>query len=128
MPDQTVTVTFNPNANPQFSFDNDPVTMTAAGRIILNRAGGSTWTFTGATITNPGGQFGTPTVNPAGTSIDISDLCSTAGSWCYTVTVSSNSVSYTSPDPEIVNDPPSPKPKPPKPPEPTPPPAPRPGK
>ena len=54
MPDQTVTVTFNPTANPQFTFAPDPVTMTAAGKIIINRAGGSSWTFTGASITNAG--------------------------------------------------------------------------
>jgi hypothetical protein len=121
MPDQTVTVTFDPNATPQFSFDNPSVTLTAAGKIILNRAGGSTWTFTGMTITNGAGQFGTPDVNPAGTSIQVSDACSLKGSYCYTVTVSNNGTSYTSPDPTIVNDPPQPMPKPvPKPPPPPP--------
>lgn len=126
MPDQTVTVSFDPNRTPQFTFDNDPVTMTASGKIILNRKGGESWTFTGATITNPGNQFGSPSVNPAGTSIDISDACSLRGSWCYTVSVRLNSNSYTSPDPEIVNDPPSPQPKPPQqPPPPPPPPRPR---
>jgi hypothetical protein len=121
MPDQTVTVTFSPSATPQFTFDNDPVTMTAAGKIILNRAGGSTWTFTGMNISSNGGQLGTPSINPAGTSIQVSDACSLKGSYCYTVTVNYNGVSYTSPDPTIVNDPPSPVPVPPKPPQPKPP-------
>lgn len=123
MPDQTVTVSFDPNANPQFTFTPDSVTMTAAGKVILNRQGGQTWTFTSASVKNPpNGQFGTPTVNPAGTSVDISDVCSVKGQWGYTVTVSNNGTSYTSPDPDIINDPPTPQPKPPAPPPPPPPP------
>ena len=119
MPDQTVTVTFDPNATPQFTFDNDPVRMTAAGKIILNRAGGSNWIFTGMTINSNNGQFGSPNVNPAGTNIRVDDACSLKGTYCYTVSVSLNGAPYTSPDPEIVNDPPSPAPAPapPKPPK-----------
>ncbi len=108
MPDQTVTVTFDPSATPQFTFTPDPVTMTAAGKIILNRAGGSSWTFTGMSITSNDGQLGTPNVNPAGTSIQVNDACSLRNRYCYTVTVSLNGNSTTSPDPTIVNDPPSP--------------------
>lgn len=122
MPDQTVTVSFDPNASPQFTFSPNSVTMTAAGKVVLNRAGGQTWTFTSASVCNPpSGQFGTPNVNPAGTNVDISDLCTLKGSWGYKVTVLLNGTSYTSPDPEIVNDPPSPTPKPPAPPPPPPP-------
>ena len=118
MPDQTVTVSFNPTANPQFGFDNPSVKLTSSGMIILNRAGGSSWTFTGMTITDGGSQFGTPSVNPAGTSIQVTDACSMKGNYCYTVSVLSNGTAYTSPDPEIVNDPSSPVPTPkPKPPE-----------
>jgi len=120
MPDITVTVTFDPNANPQFTFNPDPVTLNASGRILLHRAGGSSWTFTGATITNGGTQF-TPSVANGGNNINISDAYTSYGSFCYTVTVSSGGLSYTSPDPEIVNEPPTPKPSP-KPPQ-TPPPA-----
>jgi hypothetical protein len=108
MPDQTVTVTFDPAATPQFTFTPDPVRMTAAGKIILNRAGGSNWTFTGMNITNNGGQFGSPDINPAGTNIQVHDACSLKNNYCYTVTVSLNGNSTTSPDPTIVNDPPSP--------------------
>ena len=115
MPDQTVTVTFDPNANPQFTFTPDPVSMTASGKVILNRAGGSTWTFTSASITNGGNQF-TPTTNPGGTSINVSDAHTSLGNFCYTVTVQLGAHSYTSPDPTIANDPPTPvpTPKPPK--------------
>ena len=53
MPDQTVLVTFNPTANPQFTFVPDEVRMTAAGKIILNRSPGSaTWKFTAGDVKN----------------------------------------------------------------------------
>ena len=116
MPDQTVTVTFNPTATPQFTFAPDPVTMTASGRIIINRAGGSNWTFTAANITNGGTQF-SAAANNAGTSINVDDAYTWMGSFCYTVTVNLGGTSYTSPDPTIVNEPPTPVPTP-KPPEP----------
>lgn len=119
MPDQTVQVTYNPSATPAWSFSTDPVTLTASGKIILTRAPHSNWAFTGAAVSSGGSQFGTPNVNPAGTEITISDLCTLKGSWCYTVSVlpSGATESVTSPDPEIVNDPPTGDPAPPKPPE-----------
>jgi hypothetical protein len=123
MPDITVTVSFDSNATPQFTFTPYTATLNASGRIILNRAAGSSWTFTGATITNGGTQF-TPNVNNGGTNINISDAYTSMGTFCYTVTVSSGGTSYTSPDPEIVNEPPTPKPSP-KPPQTPPPGAPR---
>jgi len=115
MPDQTVTVTFNPAAEPPFTFSPDPVTMTSAGRIIINRAGGSTWTFVNATISNGGTQFSSAP-NNAGTSINVQDAYTSMGRFCYVVTVQMGGTSYTSPDPEIVNEPPTPvpTPKPPK--------------
>jgi hypothetical protein len=111
MPDQTVSVTFNPTATPQFTFSPDPVRLSASGKIVINRSGGSSWTFTGISITNAGTQF-TTTVNSAGTHIDVNDACTSLGSFCYTVTVLNNGTSYTSPDPTIVNEPPSPMPTP----------------
>lgn len=119
MPDKTVQVTYNPSAIPPWSFSPDSATLTASGNVILTRAAQSTWKFTAAAVTNGGSQFGTPVVNPAGTEITISDLCTLRGSWCYTVSVLPNgaSQSVTSPDPEIVNDPPSEDPAPTKPPQ-----------
>jgi hypothetical protein len=111
MPDKTVTVTFNPTATSQFTFSPDPVGLNASGKINVNRAGGSTWTFTGISITGGGTQF-TTSINPAGTSIQVNDAYTSTGNFCYTVTVSLNSTSYTSPDPTIVNEPPSPVPTP----------------
>ena len=122
MPDPNnpnVTVSFVPGRSPQFTFDKDSVKLTAAGNVVLNRNPGESWTFTGATVKNPpNGQFGSPVVTPA--SVEISDACSVKGSWGYSVTVSLNGTSYTSPDPEIVNDPASPMPKPPTAPPPPP--------
>jgi hypothetical protein len=109
MPDQTVTVTFDPTANPQFTFTPNPVTMTAAGKVILLRSGGQTWTFTNASVDDP--QF-TVDANSAA-NIQINDAWTSMGTFCYTVTVLSNGTSYTSPDPDIVNEPPSPEPVPP---------------
>ncbi|HEY8176845.1 MAG TPA: DP-EP family protein [Gemmatimonadaceae bacterium] len=105
-PDQTVGVTFNPQNNPQFTFDNDPVRMTAAGKVIFNRLGSTGWTFVGAQVKNaPAGQF-TPSVNPGGQVMQINDLWTVMGRWQYRITVAVNGQQYTSPDPEIVNEPP----------------------
>ena len=113
MPD--VQVSFSPTANPQFTFSSNSVPMQAAGTVVLTRAPGSTWTFTGATFSDS--QF-TPNVPPGGATVNIVDAHTSMGSFCYTVTVLSGGTSYTSPDPVIVNEPPTPlptpKPRPPK--------------
>jgi hypothetical protein len=105
-PDQTVGVTFNAQNNMKFVFDNDPVHMTAAGKIIFNRLGSAGWTFVGARVKNaPAGQF-TPSVDPGGQVLKIDDLCTARGTFPYTITVALGGQQYTSPDPEIVNEPP----------------------
>jgi hypothetical protein len=101
-----ITCSFDPNANPQFTFaPSTPIHMNAAGVIVMNRAPSSSWTFTGFTSNNP--QL-TAVVTPA--SVTMTDSYASTGRICYTVTVTQSGQSYTSPDPEIINDPPSPVP------------------
>lgn len=108
MPDQTVQVTFDPAANPQFTFDQESVTMTEASKVILQRKpGNAQWDFVTAVVkgdtlnefsaTLPG-QSGVLHINDA-----FRDTARTA--YSYNVTVTLNAVETTSPDPEIVNDP-----------------------
>jgi hypothetical protein len=110
VPDQTVKVTFDPNADPQFTFDPPPgdVRMTAAGKIILNRSPGSAaWKFTDGDVKkDPLAEF-EPTVHGNGSSLHINDQFkdTTRTEYDYYVTVELNGTSYTSPDPKIVNDP-----------------------
>lgn len=109
MPDQTVQVTYDPNATPQFTFDPDTVVMTAAGKIKLQQhPANATWTFTGGSVQNDTlGNFSTD-VGGNGNSLTFNDQCKdrTRTSYCYTVTISYNGQSITSPDPAIVNEPP----------------------
>jgi hypothetical protein len=111
VPDQTVMVTFNPNANPQFTFDPPPgdVRMTAAGKIILNRSPGSAnWKFTGGDVKeDPLDEF-EGSVHGNGSSLHIDDRFKDKDrtEYDYYVMVQLDGTSYTSPDPKIVNDPP----------------------
>ena len=106
----SVQVTFNPNATPAWSFSPDPVRVTASGNIVFTQAPGSNWAFTGASVESGGSQFGAPAVNGNGSQMTMHDACTARQSFCYTVSVLPNGAtqSVTSPDPEIVNDPPSP--------------------
>jgi hypothetical protein len=111
----SVQVTYNPNNTPAWSFSPDPVRVTASGNIVFTQAPGSNWKFTGASVQSGGSQFGTPQVNGNGSEMTLNDVCSAKGQWCYTVSVlpTGATQSVTSPDPQIVNDPPSPVPTPP---------------
>ena len=109
MPDQTVKVTFDPNANPQFTFDPPTdVTMTAAGKVIFNRVPGSAnWKFTGGDVKkDPLDEF-EGSVHGNGSSLHIDDQFkdTTKTGYDYYVTVELKGTTYTSPDPKIVNDP-----------------------
>lgn len=101
MPDQTVKVTFTPPN--RWTFAPDPVRMTAAGKVVLNRdPGNADWTFTNASVKDGGGQFH-PRVNPGGQHAEIRDDHTSMGSFEYTVTVQDGNGTYTSPDPTIIN-------------------------
>ena len=108
MPDQTVSVTFNPGANPQFTFAPDEVKMTAAGKVILNRSPGSAnWKFTSGDVKNDVLNEFSSSVHGNGSSLHIDDEFKdpTKTAYDYFVTVELNGTSHTSPDPKIVNEP-----------------------
>ena len=124
MPDITIKVTFDKNATPQFVFDpSTPSVMTAAGKLIFQRKTTqppATWSFVSANVQrDPLGQF---TSNPQGngTSLQLNDAFrdTVRTSYCYTLTVTDGTATWTSPDPVIVNQPetpigrPAPKPAP----------------
>jgi hypothetical protein len=123
MPGANVQVAYNPTQNPAWVFTPDSATVNASGNIVFTSAPGSQWVFTGCNIKNGGSTFGTPTINPHGNQMTVSDSCPPANGYQafqYTVTVKpTSSIAVTSPDPEIVNDPvmpePVPAPRPPKP-------------
>lgn len=130
MPDITIKVTFDPNATPQFVFDPPGQSvMTAAGKLIFVQKTvhpPATWSFVSANVQNdPLREFSS---NPQGngTSLQLNDTFqdSVRTSYCYTLTVTNGTMSWTSPDPVIVNQPDtplgSPKPHPAPPPSPTP--------
>jgi hypothetical protein len=108
MPDQTVNVTFDPTANPQFTFDPPSVTMTGAGKVVLHQNPASApWTFQSALVKGDSlGEF-SPSVQGNGNSMQINDAFRDpiVTSYSYDVTVSLDGASYTSPDPQIVNNP-----------------------
>jgi hypothetical protein len=114
-----VQVSYNPTSTPPWCFSPDPVRLNASGNIVFTQAPGSNWTFVTATVTSGGTQFGTPNPNGNGSEMTLSDAHSSLGRWCYTVTIHMNGApvgqNVTSPDPEIVNDPPTPQPVPPAP-------------
>lgn len=108
MPDQTVQVTFDPNATPQFTFTPSSVTMTGSGKVILQQSPSSAkWTFDGAVVKDDTLEEFSSTVQGNGQSVQIADSFKdrTETPYSYDVTVELNGQTYTSPDPEIVNDP-----------------------
>ena len=106
MPDQTVKVSFDPNANPQFTFDPDRVRMTASGKVIFQRRGESaTWTFTGGAVKEDPYKEFSSSVQGQGRVLQMDDKCEHKMDHEYTITVELNGTSHTSPDPVIVNDP-----------------------
>ena len=108
MPDQTVQVTFDPNASPQFTFTPASVTMTGSGKVILQQSPASApWTFDGAVVKDDTLDEFDATVHGNGQQVQIADSFKdrTETGYSYDVTVELNGQSYTSPDPQIVNDP-----------------------
>jgi hypothetical protein len=108
VPDQTVNVTFDPAADPQFVFEPDEVTMTAKGKVIFLRRGASpTWTFTGGTVKDDTLKQFSASVQGQGRSLHIDDdfRDKQKTPYEYTVSVQLDGTSFTSPDPVIVNDP-----------------------
>ena len=112
MPDQSVEVTFDPNADPQFTFVPPTVTMTRAGKIVVHRRPqDAPWTFLDAWVEDAtSGQFSAePRAN--GSLLHIHDRCTDRRRTPhkYTVTVrfewQGHYRDYESPDPVIVNDP-----------------------
>jgi hypothetical protein len=108
MPDQTVEVFFDPNAEPQFVFLPDTVTMTNAGKIVLSRRPqDAPWDFMGGYVKDDNsGQFST-SVHGNGSKLHIRDDFRDEFKMrhSYAVTVKFNGDEYPSPDPVIVNDP-----------------------
>jgi hypothetical protein len=112
VPDQSVEVTFDPNANPQFTFVPDTVTMTKAGKVVLHRRPqDAPWTFQGAWVDdNTQGQFEAEVIGN-GNLLHIRDafIDSRKRYHKYTITVrfewGNHYRDYESPDPVIVNDP-----------------------
>jgi hypothetical protein len=111
MPDQSVEVTFDPNAVPQFTFVPETVTMTNAGRIVFHRRPqDAPWTFSDAWVEDAQGQFEV-SIPGNGKVLHIRDDCTDPRrtSHKYTVTVQFEWQGYfryyESPDPVIVNDP-----------------------
>ena len=102
----TVGVSFEPKANPQFTFDNESVTMRAAGKIILiQRPGSQRWTFRDAEVKDDKlNQFSSTAL---GNTLEINDAFrdKTRTAYSYNVTVELDGTTFTSPDPVIVNDP-----------------------
>lgn len=102
----TVGVRFDPTANPQFTFDNETVTMRAAGKIILiQRPASQQWTFRDAEVKDDTlGQFSSTVV---GNTLQIDDEFRdrTRKAYSYNVTVELDGRTFQSPDPVIVNDP-----------------------
>lgn len=108
MPDQTVDVTFDPTADPQFTFTPDEVTMTAAGKVVFHRRPATaTWLFTGGNVENDTQKEFSASVQGSGRSLQIDDQFKDTSKtlYKYTISVSLDGTGYTSPDPHIVNDP-----------------------
>ena len=107
VPDQVVQVVFDPQANPQFTFKKETVEMTAAGKIKLHQDPGARWRFRGATIKDDLLNEFRTRVMQNGKSLDIMDdfLDERRTEYSYNVTVQLDDITYTSPDPVIVNDP-----------------------
>jgi hypothetical protein len=108
MPDQTVQVTFDPNATPQFTFNPPTVTMTGSGKVILQQFPADVpWTFDAALVKDDTLDEFDAKVVGNGQAVQIEDKFKdrTETPYSYDVTVTLAGVPYTSPDPQIVNDP-----------------------
>ena len=108
MPDQTVEVTYDPNARPKFTFAPDTVTMTAAGKVVLlRRPADAPWEFTGGFVKNDTLKQFSVSVHGNGSKLHVDDKCKDDRKtpYEYQVTVALNGYPHTSPDPVIVNDP-----------------------
>ena len=104
----TVGVSFDPNANPQFTFDNDRVTMREAGKILLiQRPASSRWKFRDADVKDDTLNQFSSTVLGNGNTLEIDDAFRdrTLTEYSYNVTVELDGRTFQSPDPVIVNDP-----------------------
>ena len=106
--DQTVRVTFDPDATPQFTFDPESVRMTAAGKVVLAQHPASArWVFRGANVKDDTLHEFHSVVEGNGNAMHIDDEFRdrTRTSYSYNVTVALDGTTTTSPDPVIVNDP-----------------------
>jgi hypothetical protein len=107
--DKTVNVTFNAQSSPQFAFDPEQVVMKGSGEVRLERADAKgTWTFvTGQVKDDKLHQFSV-SIQGGGKKLrfrnGFKDTKRTP--YSYTITILADGREYTSPDPEIVNDPP----------------------
>jgi hypothetical protein len=104
----TVGVKFDPNANPQFTFDNERVTMREAGKIILiQRPASQAWKFRDAEVKDDTLSQFSSTVVGNGNTLHIDDAFRdrTRTEYSYNVTVELDGTTFQSPDPVIVNDP-----------------------
>jgi hypothetical protein len=99
MPDQTVTVSFNPPDEDSWVFTPDSVTMTAAGKIIFIRDPHSpNWTFVSVNLLPPSWER---KGSPNGAQIQVDDPDEPKGTFTYSVTVSYQGEQYTSNEQEI---------------------------
>ena len=106
MPDQTVEVSFDPNAEPPFTFVPNGSTMTRAGIVILlRRPAAAPWEFTDCNVKNDASNQFSHSILGGGNLLHIRDEFREPGRFEYTVTVKFGRSEYTSPDPVIVNDP-----------------------
>lgn len=113
MPDQAVEVTYDPNADPPFTFVPDTVTMTASGKVVLlRRPADAPWVFTGGYVKANEQQQSLAqfrvVVEGEGRLLHIHDDFPSDGPKTYhqyAVMVALNGKPRSSPDPVIVNDP-----------------------
>ena len=111
MPDPNppiVKVSFDPDDDPQFRFDDETVRMTQAGIVVLVQRGrAKKWEFQGAEVKNDTlGQFSAAVLGNGNTVvIDDRFRDETIKAYSYYVTVLEAGETYRSPDPVIVNDP-----------------------
>ena len=104
----TVGVRFDPNANPQFTFDNERVIMREAGKIsLIQRPASQRWKFREAEVKDDTLNQFSSTVLGNGNTLEIDDAFRdrTLTEYSYNVTVELDGTTFQSPDPVIVNDP-----------------------
>ena len=102
MPDQTVTVSFDPPDTDSWVFAPHVVTMTARGRSsssAILRA--RDWKFVSVNLLPPDWDI---QINPNGNQVVITDPHEPLGEFPYTVTVSYEGMEYTSPEASIGGD------------------------